>query len=78
MNWLQQLIERVCQTAQVMSQNGAIRMQHYSISVKGEDSLYSIRVVDLIDLVPPKVSKQLYHDEVEDQLVQTIDVIMNQ
>jgi|MudIll2142460700_1097286.scaffolds.fasta_scaffold711336_2 nitrate/nitrite-specific signal transduction histidine kinase len=74
MKWLQQLIERVCQTAQVVNQNGSIRLQHYSISVKTEeDSLYSIRVVDLLNVKPPKVSKQLYHDEVEDQLMQTIN-----
>ncbi len=73
MKWLQQLIERVCQTAQVANQNGSIRMQHYSISVKTEDDLYSIRVVDLINVKPPKISKQLYHDEVEEHLLQTIN-----
>jgi nitrate/nitrite-specific signal transduction histidine kinase len=72
MKWLQQLIERVCQTAQVVNQNGSIRMHHYSISVRREDSLYSIRVTDLLDVKPPKISKPLYHDEVEDQLLQTI------
>lgn len=73
MKWLQKLIERVCQTAQVVDQNGSIRMQHYSISIRREDSLYSIRVVDLLDVTPPKVSKPLYHDEVEEQLIETIN-----
>ena len=76
MKWLQQLIERVCQTAQVVNQNGSIRMHHYSISVRREDSLYSIRVTDLLDVTPPRVSKPLYHDEVEDQLLQTIKSLL--
>lgn len=72
MKWLQQLIERVCQTAQVIDQNGSIKMHHYSISIKSDDSLYSIRVVDLLNVMPPRVSKPLYHDEVEEQLIETI------
>lgn len=72
MMWLQQLIERVCQAAQVGHENGTIRLQNYSISIKKEDDLYSIRVVDLIDVKPPKMSKPMYHDEVEDQLLNTI------
>lgn len=73
MKWLQQLIERVCQTAQVVHQNGAIRMHHYSISVRREDSLYSIRVTDLLDVTPPIISKPMYHDEIEEELRQTIN-----
>lgn len=72
MKWLQKLIERVCQTANGENQDGNIRVRDYSISIRKEDDLYSIRVVDLIDLTPPKVSKSLYHDEVEDQLLKTI------
>lgn len=73
MKWLQQLIERVCQTTQVGQQNGTIRLQNYSISIRKEDDLYSIRVVDLIDVKPPRISKQMYHDEVEEELIQTIN-----
>lgn len=73
MKWLQQLIERVCQTTHVWQQNGTIRLQNYSISIKKEDDLYSIRVVDLIDVKPPRISKQMYHDEVEEELIQTIN-----
>lgn len=72
MKWLQQLIERVCKTTQVVNQNGFIKMQHYSISIKSDDNLYSIRVVDLLDVMPPKISKPLYYDEVEDYLIDTI------
>lgn len=72
MKWLQQLIERVCNTSHVVSQNGSIKMQQYSISIKSDDSLYSIRVVDLLNVIPPKVSKPLYHDEIEEQLIETI------
>jgi hypothetical protein len=75
MKWLQQLIERVCQTTQMDSQNGSIKWQHYSISVKTEDDLYSIRVVDLFSMEPPKISKPLYYDEVEDHLTQTIKLL---
>ena len=72
MNWLQQLIERVCLITHTGQQNGAIRLNHYSISIKKEDDLYSIRVVDLIDVKPPRISKSMYHDEIEDHLIQTI------
>lgn len=72
MKWLQQLIERVCKTTLVINQNGYIKMQHYSISIRNDDSLYSIRVVDLLNVRPPRVSKPLYYDEVEEHLIETI------
>lgn len=73
MKWLQHLIERVCQTTQVGHENGTIRLQNYSISIRKEDDLYSIRVVDLIYVKPPIISKPMYHDEIEEELRQTIN-----
>ena len=72
MKWLQQLIEKICHINQVVNQNGVIKMDHYLISIKNDDSLYSIKVVDLINVTPPKISKPLYYDEVEEQLIETI------
>lgn len=73
MKWLQLMIEKVCKQYNItIVDNDKIRTNNSLISIVGDDSLYSIKVIDLVNFQPPKITRPLFYDEVEDNLTEAI------
>ena len=74
MNWVQKLILQTCKKFGICSQPGfdGFQIGSHRVRIVEDDPTYTIKVFDLKSMIPPTQIDNIYWDELEASLEETV------
>lgn len=76
MKWVHHIIKNICQKLKIIKiSDNQIKTDQYIIKIINDENLFSIKVIDLIDLTPPVYIKNIYFDHLEQQLTDIVKAL---
>jgi hypothetical protein len=77
MSWVQKLLDVICVRFNgSLDSNGSIHINNHIVRVINDDELFSINIVDFNRFTPPKQINNIFCDDLEDSLAETLKEII--